>query len=497
MTSTQALIGGVWTDAEDGRTFEVTDPADGSPVTRVADCGSARTRSAVDAAAAALPGWRAMPAHERAKVMRSAAALLAERAEEIGALMTREQGKPLQEAAGEVTGAADHLLWAAEETRRLYGQTVPATTEDARIWLLPEPVGVVAAITPWNFPVSMITRKLGPALAAGCTVLLKPSELTPLSAAAVAEVLMAAGLPAGVFNLVPTARPELFAATVMSDSRVRKVSFTGSTAVGKRLIKESAEDVKRLSVELGGHAPVLVFPDADIPAAAASIARSKFMNGGQACTSPNRIFVHRRVAEEFLTELTRQAEAVRVGPGSVEGVTMGPLINDSARAKVERHVEDALALGARAVTGGGRPEGDECAGGSFYLPTVLAGVTEEMLVCREETFGPLAPVLLFGSADGQDGTDRGADAQDTAEVVARANATPYGLVAYVWTRDLGRTLRVVEELSFGMVTVNGAPLAPPQAPFGGVKGSGYGREGGHHGVESFLDYKYLSVGLGS
>ncbi|OON80686.1 succinate-semialdehyde dehydrogenase (NADP(+)) [Streptomyces tsukubensis] len=494
----QALIDGEWADAEDGAVFEVTDPADGSVVAEVADCGPGRTGAAVDAAERALPGWRAMPAHRRADILRGAAALLAERAAEIGALMTREQGKPSLEAVGEVESAGEHLLWAAEETRRVYGETVPAATADSRIWVLPEPVGVVAAITPWNFPASMITRKLGPALAAGCTVLLKPSELTPLCAAAVGRALMDAGLPAGVFNLVPTSRPELFAAAVMADSRVRKVSFTGSTVVGRRLIEQSAQDVKRLAIELGGHAPVLVFPDADIPAAAAAVARSKFLNCGQACTSPNRIFVHRRVAEEFIRQLAGQAAQLTAAPGSDPGSTLGPLINERARAKVERHVEDALARGARVVTGGRRPEGDRFSGGAFYEPTVLADVDEEMLICHEETFGPVAPVLVFGDEEQRPAGagHKASTDHDNEAVVARANATPYGLVAYVWTRDLGRTMRVSEALRFGMVTVNGAPLAPPQAPFGGVKGSGYGREGGHLGVEGFLDHKYLSVGVG-
>ncbi|GII64786.1 NAD-dependent succinate-semialdehyde dehydrogenase [Sphaerisporangium krabiense] len=488
MRTGRALVGGQW--RETAERFAVTDPATGETVAEVAECGADLAVEAVDAASAALPGWRAMPAHERAAIMRQAAALLAARAQEIGAIMTAEQGKPLAEAAGEVVAGADHLLWAAEETRRVYGETIPSTGADTRMWLLPEPVGVVAGITPWNFPVSMITRKLGPALAAGCTVVLKPSELTPMSAIAVAECLTEAGFPPGVFNLVTTTRPEEFAGAVMADSRVRKVSFTGSTAVGRELIRRSADDVKRLSVELGGHAPVLVFPDADVAAAAAGVARSKFMNAGQACTSPNRIYVHESVAAEFVDELVKLAEAVAVGNGAEPGVTMGPLIDDRAVAKVGRHVEDALARGARLATT--RREGP----GRFVPPMVLTGVTDDMLVCREETFGPVAPVLTFGADPGDEAGGEGVRDADVAGALARANATPYGLAAYVWTRDLARTMRVCEELQFGIVSVNGAPLAPPQGPFGGIKGSGYGREGGHHGVEDFVEYKYVSVGLG-
>ncbi|MDF5755603.1 NAD-dependent succinate-semialdehyde dehydrogenase [Spongiactinospora sp. TRM90649] len=474
MQARKALIGGEWVTS--GETFTVTDPATLEPLAEVTDCGRDLVARALDAAAEALPRWRDTPAAERADLMRAAAGALRDRAEAIGAIMTAEQGKPLAEAVGEVRSGADHLLWAAEETRRLYGETVPGLTEGHRIWLLPEPVGVVAGITPWNFPVSMITRKLGPALAAGCTVVLKPAEPTPLSAVATAEAFTAAGLPPGVFNLVPTSRPAEFAAEVMADPRVGKISFTGSTAVGRNLIRQSADDVKRLSLELGGHAPVLVYPDADVPAAAAAVARGKFLNAGQACTSPNRIFVHRDVVDEFTAALAGHAEAITVGAGAEPGVTMGPLIGDAALAKVERHVEDALARGAKAVTGGRRLPGR----GAFYPPTVLSGVTGDMLICREETFGPVAPVLTFGDGD---------------DVVARANDTPYGLVAYLWTGGLNRALRVTEALRFGMVTVNGGPVAPPQGPFGGVKNSGYGREGGHHGVADYLEYKYVSVGL--
>ncbi|MGI5158938.1 NAD-dependent succinate-semialdehyde dehydrogenase [Microbispora sp. CA-102843] len=480
MKTGRALVGGRWHTAAE--TFAVTNPATGETVAEAAECGPEVLAEAVDAAAAAAQGWRAMPAHERAGIMRRAAALLAERAPEIGAVLTAEQGKPLGEAVGEVVAGADHLLWSAEETRRLYGETIPSTSTDTRIMVLPEPVGVVAGITPWNFPVSMVTRKLGPALAAGCTVVLKPSELTPMSAVAVAECLADAGFPPGVFNLVTTTRPQEFTDVVMADPRVRKISFTGSTAVGRHLIRQSADDVKRLSVELGGHAPVLVFPDADVAAAAAGVARAKFMNAGQACTSPNRIYVHESVAEEFTAELARIADAIVVGDGAADGVTMGPLIDERAVAKVRRHVEDALAGGARRVTA--REPGEP--GGCFHPPTVLVGVTDDMLVCREETFGPLAPVLTFSGDTG--------DAEDA--VVARANATPYGLAAYVWTRELARVVRVAEALRFGILSINGAPLAPPQGPFGGVKGSGYGREGGHHGVEDFVEWKYVSLGLG-
>ncbi|WP_067126509.1 NAD-dependent succinate-semialdehyde dehydrogenase [Microtetraspora malaysiensis] len=480
MKTGKALVAGRWHTTTE--TFPVVNPATGETVAQAAECGPEVVAEAVDAAAAALPGWRAMPAHERAAIMRRAAALLAERAPEIGATLTAEQGKPLGEAVGEVVAGADHLLWSAEETRRVYGETIPSTSADTRIMVLPEPVGVVAGITPWNFPVSMVTRKLGPALAAGCTVVLKPSELTPMSAVAVAECLADAGFPAGVFNLVTTTRPQAFADVVMADPRVRKISFTGSTAVGRRLIRQSADDVKRLSVELGGHAPVLIFPDADVAAAAAGVARAKFMNAGQACTSPNRIYVHESVAEEFTTELARLADAIVVGDGAADGVTMGPLIDERAVAKVRRHVEDALAGGARRVTAREPGEPD----GQFHPPVVLADVRDDMLVCREETFGPLAPVLTFSG-----------DTRDTEDaVVARANATPYGLAAYVWTRDLARVVRVGEALRFGILSINGAPLAPPQGPFGGVKGSGYGREGGHHGVEDFVERKYVSLGLG-
>ncbi|WP_405094503.1 NAD-dependent succinate-semialdehyde dehydrogenase [Micromonospora sp. NBC_01412] len=478
--SGRAYIDGTWCGPADGGLFEVRDPATGTVFGTVADAGPAEARAAVDAAARALPGWRGLPAPQRADKLRAVAAVLTRRADEIARTMTREQGKPLAEARAEVLSGAEHMLWAAEETRRLYGETVPASSTGSRIWLLPEPVGVVAAITPWNFPLSMVTRKVGPALAAGCTVVLKPSELTPFSALAFAEACAEAELPAGVVNIVPTTRPAELTEVFMSAPQVRKVSFTGSTRVGKLLIKASADDVKRMSVELGGHAPVLVFPDADLAKAAAGVARAKFYNAGQACTSPNRIYVHASVVEEFTELLAARTAELPVGNGLADGTRIGPLINVAAVDKVTAHVTDALDRGAKLRTGGDRPAGGAYADGSFHTPTVLAGVTDEMVVSRDETFGPLAPVLTFESDE---------------EVLARANATSYGLAAYLWSRDLGRVIRTAEELQFGMVSVNGGTFAPPQGPFGGVKGSGYGREGGHHGVEHYLDYKYLAVEL--
>ncbi|MBO4207479.1 NAD-dependent succinate-semialdehyde dehydrogenase [Micromonospora echinofusca] len=475
-----AYIDGAWCAPAGGAVFEVREPATGGLLGTVVDCGPAEASAAVDAAARALPGWRALPAHLRADRLRAVAAALTRRADEIAEMMTREQGKPLAEARAEVLSGADHMLWSAEETRRLYGETVPASTPSSRIWLLPEPVGVVAAITPWNFPLSMVTRKIGPALAAGCTVVLKPSELTPYSALAVAQACAEADLPAGVVNIVPTTRPAELTGVLMAAPEVRKVSFTGSTRVGRLLIAASAADVKRMSVELGGHAPVLVFADADLEKAAAGVARAKFYNAGQACTSPNRIFVHASVAGEFTRLLAARAAELPVGNGLAARTRIGPLINEAAVTKVATHVADAVDRGARVLTGGDRPDGDGYTGGTFHTPTVLAGVTDEMLVSTDETFGPVAPVLTFDSDD---------------EALARANDTSYGLASYLWSRDLSRVIRSAEALRFGMVSVNGGTFAPPQGPFGGVKGSGYGREGGHHGVEHYLDYKYLAVEL--
>ena len=476
-----AYIDGAWCEPAGGAVFEVREPATGAVLGTVVDAGPAEAKAAVDAAARALPQWRALPAHLRAEKLRAVAAVLTRRADEIAETMTREQGKPLAEARAEVLSGAEHMLWSAEETRRLYGETVPAGTESSRIWLLPEPVGVVAAITPWNFPLSMVTRKLGPALAAGCTVVLKPSELTPYSALAVAQACAEAGLPAGVVNIVPTTRPAEVTEVFMSEPEVRKVSFTGSTRVGKLLIAASAPDVKRMSVELGGHAPVLVFADADLEKAAAGVARAKFYNAGQACTSPNRIYVHSSVAGEFTRLLAARTAELPVGNGLADGTRIGPLINTAAVDKVAEHVADALDRGAKVLTGGDRPSGGAYAGGSFHTPTVLSGVTDDMVISNDETFGPVAPVLTFESDE---------------EALTRANNTSYGLASYLWSRDLARVIRSAEALRFGMVSVNGGTFAPPQGPFGGIKGSGYGREGGHHGVEHYLDYKYLAVELG-
>ncbi|MGW0431735.1 NAD-dependent succinate-semialdehyde dehydrogenase [Micromonospora sp. NPDC003197] len=476
----RAYIDGEWCEPAGGAVFEVREPATGAVLGTVVDAGAAEAKAAVEAATRALTGWRALPAHLRADKLRAVGAVLTRRADEIAETMTREQGKPLAEARAEVLSGAEHMFWSAEETRRLYGETIPATSATSRIWLLPEPVGVVAAITPWNFPLSMVTRKIGPALAAGCTVVLKPSELTPFSALAVAEACAEAGLPAGVVNIVPTTRPAEVTEVFMAAPEVRKVSFTGSTRVGKLLIAASAPDVKRMSVELGGHAPVLVFADADLEKAAAGVARSKFYNAGQACTSPNRIYVHASVAEEFGRLLAERTAALPVGNGLTEGTRIGPLINVAAVDKVATHVADALDRGAKVLTGGDRPSGESYAGGSFHTPTVLTGVTDEMVISNDETFGPVAPLLTFESDE---------------EALTRANDTSYGLASYLWSQNLSRVMRTAEALRFGMVSVNGGNFAAPQGPFGGIKGSGYGREGGHHGVEHYLDYKYLAVEL--
>jgi succinate-semialdehyde dehydrogenase / glutarate-semialdehyde dehydrogenase len=474
----QLLLGGRWVEAASGERFEVTDPATGEPVGSVPDAGRADVEAAIDAAAAALEGWRSLAAIERARILRRSAELIRERKDEIGAVMTAEQGKPLAEAVGEVDYAAGFLEWFSGEAERVYGQVVPAANAANRVLVLRQPVGVTAAITPWNFPAAMMTRKLGPAMAAGCTSVVKPASATPLTAALVLRAIEDAGAPPGVVNLVTSRSAAMVAETLFGDPRVRKVSFTGSTEIGKELIRMSAGQVKRLSLELGGHAPYIIFDDAPLEDAVSGLIASKFRNAGQTCVCANRAFVQRGVYDRVVELLTERTEALTVGRGTEAGVAIGPLIDSRAVEKVEEHVRDAVERGARLTTGGARPSGNGYDSGSFYEPTVLADVTREMLISHEETFGPVAAVTPF----------------DTEEDAIRlANDTEFGLAAYFHTRDYARLFRVAERLEYGIVGANSGAISSPNVPFGGVKESGYGREGGDFGIDEYLDVKYVLV----
>jgi succinate-semialdehyde dehydrogenase/glutarate-semialdehyde dehydrogenase len=475
----QLLVGGRWVGAQAGSRFDVTDPATGEPVGSVPDAGEADVRAAIDAAAAALEDWRSRAAIERARILRRAADLMRERKSEIGAVMTAEQGKPLTEAEGEVEYAASFLEWFGGEAERVYGQVVPAANPRNRVLVLRQPVGVTAAITPWNFPAAMMTRKLGPAMAAGCTSIVKPASATPLTAALVLRAIEDAGAPPGVVNLVTSRSSGMVAETLFGDPRVRKVSFTGSTEVGKELIRLSAGQVKRLSLELGGHAPYIIFDDAPLDEAVDGLIASKFRNAGQTCVCANRAFVQRAVYDEVIRKLTEKVGRMAVGPGTRPGVLIGPLIDERALDKVEEHVKDAVGRGARLTTGGERLTGDGLDGGAFYAPTVLADVTGQMLISHEETFGPVAAVAPFDTEE---------------EAIRLANDTEYGLAAYFHTRDYARLLRVAERLEYGIVGANSGLISAPNVPFGGVKESGYGREGGDFGIDEYLDVKYVLVG---
>lgn len=472
------LIDGVWAEAAGGKRFDVLDPASGRRVGSAADAGADDVARAVDAAAAALPAWRSTTAHERARVLRQSATVIRDRAEGIAEVMTAEQGKPLTEARGEVEYAASFFDWFAGEAERVYGQVVPATHPSNRVLVLRQPVGVVAAITPWNFPAALAARKLAAAMAAGCTSVVKPAEATPLTAALLLGAVNDAGCPAGVANLVTPANAVEFADTVFADARVRKISFTGSTAVGKQLIRRSADQVKRLSLELGGHAPYIVFADADLDRAVEGIMLSKFRNAGQTCVCANRVYVQRPVYRQVVEMLAERTAALKVGSGSRPGTDIGPLIDARAVEKAHAHVQDAVDKGARIVTGGTRLTDGEFADGFFYAPTVLDGVTPEMLVSVEETFGPVAGVAAFDTE---------------AEAVRLANDSTYGLSAYFHTRDYARLLRVAEQLDYGVVGANTGIISAAGVPFGGMKESGYGREGGSLGIDEYLEYKYVLV----
>jgi succinate-semialdehyde dehydrogenase/glutarate-semialdehyde dehydrogenase len=473
------LIGGSWTDATGGARFDVTDPATGNKVGSMPNGTEADVKAAIDAAAAALPGWRSTPAIQRARILRKAADLMRERADEIATTMTSEQGKALVEAKGEVEYAASFFEWFAGEAERVYGEIAPPMNTNNRVLVLRQPVGVVAAITPWNFPAAMMTRKLGPAMAAGCTSVVKPASATPLTAALVLRCIEDAGAPAGVVNLVTSRDAGMVANTIFTDARVKKISFTGSTEIGKDLIRASADQVKRLSLELGGHAPYIIFDDADLDEAVEGLIASKYRNAGQTCVCANRAFVQRGVYDAFRDKLKAKVEVMKVGHGLAEGTVIGPLIDSRAVDKADEHVQDAIAKGATLVTGGQRLTEGEFAKGAFYAPTILDGVTREMDIFYEETFGPVAGLTVFDTED---------------EVIELANDSIYGLASYFHTKDYARLMRVAERLEYGIVGANAGIISAANAPFGGVKQSGYGREGGSVGIDEYLDVKYVLMG---
>ncbi|MDP3031919.1 MAG: NAD-dependent succinate-semialdehyde dehydrogenase [Rhodocyclaceae bacterium] len=474
----QAFIAGAWTAADSRATVAVTNPATGALLANVPDMGVAETRRAIDAANAAWPAWRALTAKQRGAILRNWHDLIIANADDLALLMTSEQGKPLAEARGEALYAATFVEWFAEEAKRTYGDVIPGTIANQRLLVLKQPIGVSAAITPWNFPAAMITRKVAPALAAGCPVVVKPAEQTPLTALALAVLAERAGFPPGVFNMVTgsAASAPLIGGELTGNPIVRKLSFTGSTEVGRLLMAQCAPTLKKLSLELGGNAPFIVFDDADVDAAVAGAMASKYRNAGQTCVCANRLLVQAGIYESFAQKLAAQVQALKVGVGTEAGVTQGPLIDAQALAKVEAHIADAVAKGARVLTGGKR----HAQGGTFFEPTVLADVTPAMLCAREETFGPVAPLFKF---------------TDEAEAIALANATEYGLASYFYARDLSRVWRVAEALDYGMVGVNVGLIANEVAPFGGVKQSGLGREGSRYGIEEYLEIKYVCMGV--
>lgn len=470
----QCYIDGRWADAEGAGVFAVIDPANRMALAQVADCGAAETRYAIDAANAAWPAWRSKTAKERAAYLRRWFDLILAASGDLAQLITAEGGKPLAEAKGEVAYGASFVEWFAEEGKRAYGESIPQTSADKRLLTIRQPVGVCAAITPWNFPLAMITRKVAPALAAGCTVIVKPAEQTPLTALALAELAQRAGIPPGVFNVITgsAASTAAIGGELTANPLVRKLSFTGSTEVGRLLMAQCAPTIKKLSLELGGNAPFIVFDDADLDAALDGAMAAKYRNAGQTCVCPNRLLVQAGIYERFAEALAKRVAQIKVGSGFDEGVMQGPLIDDAALRKVEAHVADAVAHGARVLTGGKR----HAQGGTFFEPTVLADARTDMRLAREETFGPVAPLFRFAHE---------------AEAIALANATEYGLAAYFYSRDVARCLRVGEALEYGMIGINTGLISTEAAPFGGVKQSGIGREGSRYGLDEYLEIKYL------
>ena len=471
---TQAWIAGTWADADNEATFEVRNPANSNVIASVPLMGAAETRRAIEAADKAWPSWRAQPAKVRAGILRKWFDLMIEHTDDLALIMTIEQGKPLAEAKGEIAYAASFLEWFGEEAKRISGDTIPTPWADKRIVVVREPVGVCAAITPWNFPAAMITRKVGPALAAGCPIVVKPAEATPLTALALAELATRAGVPTGVLSVI-TGDPKVIGAEMTGNPLVRKLSFTGSTAVGRLLMSQCASTVKKISLELGGNAPFIVFDDADLDEAIIGAIASKYRNTGQTCVCANRFYVHDKIHDAFAKKLQTAVEELKVGPGTDDGVTQGPLINEAAVRKVESHIEDAVSKGAKILTGGRR----HGLGHGFFEPTIVTEVTSRMKFAREETFGPVAPLFRFSSDD---------------EVVRLANDTEFGLAAYFYSRDIGRIWRVAGALEYGMVGINTGVISTEVAPFGGVKQSGIGREGSRYGIDDYLIVKYLCQG---
>ena len=470
----QCYIDGAWLDAQSRKNFPVHNPATGAVLGSVPDMGTSETRRAIEAAERAWPAWRDKTAKERAAILRKWFDLMMANQEDLAQLMTAEQGKPLAESRGEIAYGASFVEWFAEEAKRVYGDTIPSPWADKRIVVLKQPIGVAAMITPWNFPNAMITRKAGPALAAGCTVVLKPAEQTPFSALALAELAERAGIPKGVFNII-TGDAATIGKELCANPKVRKLSFTGSTEVGRILMRQSADTIKKLSLELGGNAPFIVFDDADLDAAVEGALASKYRNAGQTCVCANRIYVQDGVYDAFAAKLTEKVKGFKVGAGIEPGVVIGPLIDENGVKKVEAHVADAVGKGAKVVLGGKR----HARGGQFFEPTVIANVTPDMIVSYEETFGPVAPLIRFKTED---------------EVIRLANNTEFGLAGYFYSRDVGRIFRVAEKMEAGIVGANAGIISTEIAPFGGVKQSGLGREGSKYGIEEYLEVKYVLVG---